>query len=89
MNVMKWLLEADPAIRWQVMRDLTKERKSIVAAERARVATEGWGALVLKNSHPVVIGALAKTRTPDHRPHAHAPERSRSGSASTTSPQRH
>ena len=42
MNVMKWLLDSDPAIRWQVMRDLTEEDESVVAAERSRVATEGW-----------------------------------------------
>jgi hypothetical protein len=47
MNVMKWLLDSDPAIRWQVMRDLTEENASAVAAERSRVATEGWGARVL------------------------------------------
>ena len=44
---LKWLLDSDPAIRWQVMRDLTGEDPSAVAAERARVATEGWGAQLL------------------------------------------
>jgi hypothetical protein len=42
-----WLLDADPAIRWQVMRDLTDSPADSVAAERARVAREGWGAQVL------------------------------------------
>jgi hypothetical protein len=42
-----WLLDADPAIRWQVMRDLTDEPAAVVAGERARVATEGWGARLL------------------------------------------
>ena len=41
---LKWLLDSDPAIRWQVMRDLTDETPAAIAAERARVATEGWGA---------------------------------------------
>jgi hypothetical protein len=41
---LKWLLDSDPAIRWQVMRDLTDEPANVVAAERSRVATEGWGA---------------------------------------------
>ena len=41
---LKWLLDSDPAIRWQVMRDLTDEAPDSIAAERARVATEGWGA---------------------------------------------
>lgn len=43
----KWLLDSDPAIRWQVMRDLTHEPAEAIAAERARVATEGWGAELL------------------------------------------
>src|SRR2546427_12182129 len=47
LTVVEWLLDSDPSIRWQVMRDLTKEPAEIVAAERARVATEGWGARLL------------------------------------------
>jgi hypothetical protein len=42
-----WLLDSDPAIRWQVLRDLVGAPADIVAAERARVATEGWGASLL------------------------------------------
>jgi hypothetical protein len=38
----KWLLDSDPAIRWQVMRDLTGEAPNAIAAERLRVATDGW-----------------------------------------------
>jgi hypothetical protein len=47
MNVTDWLLESDPAIRWQVMRDLTDALPGQVAAERDRVAREGWGAQLL------------------------------------------
>jgi hypothetical protein len=47
MDVIDWLLDTDPAIRWQVMRDLSDAPTDRVAAERARVATEGWGALLL------------------------------------------
>jgi transcriptional regulator with XRE-family HTH domain len=47
MNVLAWLLDSDPSIRWQVMRDLTGESLESVAAERAKVATEGWGAKLL------------------------------------------
>src|SRR6266446_3627907 len=47
MNALDWLLEADPAVRWQAMRDLTDAPAEAVAAERARVATEGWGARLL------------------------------------------
>ena len=45
--VVKWLLDSDPSIRWQVMRDLTDEPEAAVAAERSRVASEGWGAELL------------------------------------------
>jgi len=47
MNVQDWLLDSDPAIRWQVLRDLVHAPPEAVAAERARVATEGWGARLL------------------------------------------
>jgi len=46
-DVIDWLLDSDPAIRWQVMRDLTDASPDEVAAERAKVATEGWGARLL------------------------------------------
>jgi hypothetical protein len=46
-SVIRWLLESDPSIRWQVMRDLTGAPAEKVAAERARVATEGMGARLL------------------------------------------
>lgn len=52
MNVMKWMLDSDPAIRWQVMRDLTDEAWPVVAAERARVANAGWGARLLESQSP-------------------------------------
>jgi hypothetical protein len=42
-----WLLDADPSIRWQVMRDLTESPPEEIAKERSRVATEGWGARLL------------------------------------------
>lgn len=47
MNVVEWLLDSDPAIRWQVMRDLTDASQQDIAVERARVASEGWGARLL------------------------------------------
>jgi hypothetical protein len=47
MNVIDWLLDSDPSIRWQVLRDLTEAPAGVVAAERARVATEGFGARLL------------------------------------------
>jgi hypothetical protein len=45
--VIQWLLESDPSIRWQMMRDLIGAPPQEVAAERARVATEGAGARLL------------------------------------------
>ena len=48
MTTLAWLLDADPAIRWQVLRDLVDAPAEIVAAERARVATEGWGVRLLE-----------------------------------------
>jgi hypothetical protein len=48
----KWLLNSDSAIRWQVMRDLTNEAPKAVAVERSRVATEGWGAQLLARQSP-------------------------------------
>ncbi|ETK31426.1 squalene cyclase [Microbispora sp. ATCC PTA-5024] len=47
MSVMEWLLASDPAVRWQVLRDLTNAPPGEVAAERARVECEGWGARLL------------------------------------------
>ena len=47
MSVQDWLRDSDPAIRWQALRDLVGAPADIVAAERARVATEGWGARLL------------------------------------------
>ena len=43
----QWLLDSDPSIRWQVLRDLTDAPAEEVAAERARVATAGAGARLL------------------------------------------
>ncbi len=46
-TVIDWLLDSDPAIRWQALQDLADVPAGVVAAERARVATEGWGARLL------------------------------------------
>src|SRR4051812_23579180 len=47
MSVLDWLLDSDASIRWQVLRDLEGAPADVVAAERARIATEGWGARLL------------------------------------------
>jgi hypothetical protein len=51
-NVLDWLLEGDPAVRWQVMRDLTNASTHDVAVERARVEHDGWGARLLALEDP-------------------------------------
>src|SRR5262249_24979594 len=45
--VIDWLLDSDPSIRWQVMRDLLDAPESMWKAERAKVESEGWGARLL------------------------------------------
>ncbi len=63
---MGWLLEGDPAIRWQVLRDLTDARPTEIAAERARVAREGIGAAILAAQGD--DGAWHKPEAPDWLP---------------------
>jgi hypothetical protein len=46
-SVIDWLLDSDPSIRWQVMRDLLDTPEAEWSAERAKVETEGWGARLL------------------------------------------
>lgn len=52
MDVIEWLLDSDPSLRWQVMRDLLDAPEAAVAAERARVSSEGWGARLLALQRP-------------------------------------
>ena len=46
-RVFKWLLEGDPAIRWQVYRDLLVVDQKTIQKEQALIAREGWGAKLL------------------------------------------
>jgi hypothetical protein len=48
-SVIDWLLDSDPSIRWQVLRDLLDAQASEWGAERAKVQTEGWGARLLSH----------------------------------------
>jgi len=52
MTVLDWLLDSDPSIRWQVLRDLADASADEVAAERGRVAIEGAGARLLALQTP-------------------------------------
>jgi hypothetical protein len=47
MRIVDWLLDSDPAIRWQVLQDLANASSDEVATERARVERDGWGARLL------------------------------------------
>jgi hypothetical protein len=66
MNAVDWLLDADPAIRWQAMRDLTDAAPSTIAAARARIPHEGIGADVLARQGS--DGAWHRDDTPDWLP---------------------
>ena len=46
-DTIDWLLQGDPSIRWQVMRDLLKEPPEIYEKERAQVKAQGWGRRLL------------------------------------------
>ncbi len=46
-DVLAWLLDSDPALRWQVERDIEGAPEEIWTATRARVTTEGYGARLL------------------------------------------
>ena len=47
-GTIEWLLQGDPAIRWQTLADVTGGSPDLVAAERNRVEHEGWGAALLE-----------------------------------------
>src|SRR5262249_36054666 len=51
-EVNRWLLDGDPAIRWQVLRDVVGAEESLVERERQKVAREGWGARLLAKQDP-------------------------------------
>src|SRR5207249_11580346 len=46
-SVIQWLLDGDPAIRWQTLRDLVGAGERTVQRERSKIAREGWGARLL------------------------------------------
>jgi hypothetical protein len=51
-TVTRWLLDGDPAIRWQVLRDIIGAAERTVKRERWKVAREGWGARLLARQDP-------------------------------------
>ena len=50
--LLAWLLDSDPALRWQVERDIASAPREVWDATRARVATEGFGARLLALQDP-------------------------------------
>jgi hypothetical protein len=65
-DTIDWLLDSDPAIRWQAMRDLTDASLAAIAAERARVPREGVGADILARQGS--DGSWHRADTPDWLP---------------------
>src|SRR5262245_45904213 len=51
-ELIEWLLDCDPALRWQVERDIVGAAEEVWQATRARVATEGFGARLLALQDP-------------------------------------
>ena len=51
-DTIRWLLEGDPAIRWQVLQDVLGAAGRTVEGERQKVAREGWGARLLARQDP-------------------------------------
>ena len=51
-SVLDWLMEGDPVIRWQTLRDLSNEAPEVWQAERRQIVQTGWGAQFLENLRP-------------------------------------
>lgn len=51
-GTIQWLLDGDPAIRWQTLRDVVGAAERIVERERRRVVRDGWGARLLARQDP-------------------------------------
>jgi hypothetical protein len=62
-GAIQWLLDGDPAIRWQTLRDLCGAVDGAVERERKRVARDGWGARLLARQDPA--GTWAGGRSSD------------------------
>ena len=52
MDTIGWLLDSEPSIRWQAMRDLADASPAEIATERAKVSREGVGAEILTCQEP-------------------------------------
>lgn len=65
-DTISWLLESEPSVRWQTLRDLCAAPATDIAAERARVASTGLGAKLL--AHQASTGSWQKAGAPDWLP---------------------
>ena len=45
--MIQWLLNGDPAIRWQTLRDLVGAAEGTIAKEQRKIVRHGWGARLL------------------------------------------
>ena len=59
-SVIEWLLDSDPSIRWQVMRDLTDASAQEVATEQARVAPRASARNCSPSKEPTGDGAAQR-----------------------------
>src|ERR1700758_2050379 len=59
--VIHWLLQGDPSIRWQVLRDLLGADASAVERERRKISRDGWGARLLAKQN--AAGTWARGRS--------------------------
>jgi len=62
-HIIQWLLQGDPAIRWQVLQGLAGASEATVERERRKIAHEGWGARLLARQD--LGGAWARGQTSD------------------------
>ena len=62
-KAIRWLLDGDPSIRWQVLRDIVGAPERTVEREQRRVAREGWGLRLL--ARPNRDGRWAGGRSSD------------------------
>src|SRR6202022_3305567 len=82
MSVIEWLLDSDPSIRWQGMRDLIAESDATVARERSGGTRGGLGGSPAGPSRigwPLGRRGVRTARLDLHQGHAPAVARSRCG----------
>jgi hypothetical protein len=51
-NILNWLLDSDPSIRWQTLQGFTNSSQNKILSERNKIMSEGWGAKLLSYQAP-------------------------------------